>query len=158
MGMLVRKLMILALISVPPALAGPMFGDEVAECLVSRGIKSGSPQFASEMEICEKKVEQSRNLDSARDTWQRCVMQEVSLLDDRVSPASDIGFAVQQECRQEYGKMLDSLAISPQARYMAEQNRADSTRELATRFTLIRRASARAPASAPLPPPTPRKK
>jgi len=90
------------------------FGDEVAECAVRHGAKSGSPELGRVFELCEKEVTAKReqeerlgpDLTKLIGQFQNCLHVSAASLDDEISPASDVARAVTASCRQRWMSVL----------------------------------------------------
>ena len=111
------------------------FGDEVADCLVRRGVTQAGPAFDAARPGCEREVERSRRvaqIEDAKTAWQICVMKQIAKIDDGISTASDVATAVQGDCEQEYETFLNSVSLSAQVRAEQWGLRRATTKELAT--------------------------
>ena len=82
-------------------------------------------------------------LDQAKNAWHICIVKEAILLDDSISPASEIASALGNSCEKEHDAMLDRMTISPELRYRFSQDRIASTKTVALKLVLQVRAERR---------------
>lgn len=129
-------LLLAGALSAANAFAEP-YGDQVVRCL------------AEQAERCERILK----MDDAKAAWQGCVSRAVALMDDRVSPASDIATAIADQCGPEHEAMLDASTLSPETRYRLYSERMKATKELAIKLVLMQRAEANRRQATPAPRP-----
>ncbi|MFN3715638.1 MAG: hypothetical protein ACK4R8_02820 [Thiobacillus sp.] len=145
----IHYLLLAGALSATNAFAEP-YGDRVARCLAEQNVMPDAADFNQQAERCERILK----MDDAKSAWQGCVSRAVALMDDRVSPASDIATATADQCGQEHGAMLDALTLSPETRYRLYSERKKATKELAIKLILMQRAEAnRRQQAAPAPSP-----
>lgn len=84
-----------------PTQAAENFGDWVARCLAGKGVAPNTSAFDGAVSACEKEVRS----DELANAWVRCLIRDISAIDDGVSPASDIATAVQFSCQAEQAAM-----------------------------------------------------
>lgn len=145
----IHLLLVAGAIVAGAAFAEP-YGDRVARCLAEHKVMPDAPDFNQQAERCERVLK----MDDAKAAWQVCMWRAVALMDDRVSPASDIATATADQCGQEYEAMLDASTLSPETRYRLYSERMKATKELAVKLVLMQRAEAnRRQQAAPAPRP-----
>jgi len=125
--------------------AAENFGDEVARCLSAKKVMPDTPEFDAAVPVCETTVENSRKrraaMDALRDAWGLCLRQQAATIDDGISPASDIGTALQQSCEADFAAMTEAMMLPPEVKYQAYRERAASTKDVVTRLVLLNRAA-----------------
>lgn len=114
------------------------YGERVVQCLAEQKVMPDAPDFKQQSERCERIL----NMRDAKDAWQVCMWKAVALMDDRISPASDIATATADQCGQEHEAFLDTMSLSPEARYDLYSRRRDLTKQLAIKLVLMQRAEA----------------
>lgn len=86
-------------------------------------------------------------LDGAKELWHACIAKRVAVLDDGISPASDIATAVQTDCAAEHEVFLSRMTLSPAMRAQFAAGRLEDTRQVATvlviKIRALRREQAR---------------
>lgn len=133
----IHYLLLAGALSAANAFAEP-YGDRVVRCLAEQKVMPDAPDFNQQAERCERILK----MDDAKTAWQGCVSRAVALMDDRVSPASDIATAIADQCGPEYDAMLDASTLSPENRYRLYSERMKATKELAVKLVLMQRAEA----------------
>ena len=89
---------------------------------------------------------QSRGVASvpaARKAWDVCLVEMIDAFDDKISPASDIATALQDECQIEYGDMVRVSYASESMRTKAYRDRVKATKTRVTRLVLAMRSQKR---------------
>lgn len=81
--------------------------------------------------------ERKAKRNQALDAWRACLGAEVRRLDDGVSPAGDMAYALQNSCAPEYSAYLRAGPVAPSTSDAARQ---DATRQVAARLVLEYRA------------------
>lgn len=144
----IHYLLVAGVLSAANAFAEP-YRDRVVRCLAEQKVRPDAPDFNQQAERCERILK----MDDAKAAWQGCVSRAVALMDDRVSPASDIATAIADQCGQEHETMLDASTLSPETRYRLYSERMKATKELAVKLVLMQRAEANRRQAAPAPRP-----
>lgn len=143
---ILRIFLILLSLAALPAWAAEDFGDQVARCLVAKGVNPDPDDsgFKAAAKVCEREIDLGRrraNLDRLKEDWQLCLLRNIEAIDDGVSPASDIATAVQSTCSEEYAAMGDAVTMSQEAKYQVYQDRFKTTKGAAIPIVLIARAA-----------------